>query len=389
MTVTAKKDKLKVRADEFDEKGEAEAAPDSEIDAEVQQLIRDLKLREAPIPYSKDVMAEIEAFAEKYRPVEKADLYFARQVKGMDLFKKAVALSTISSQPPVHLICIGDPSTAKTEVCMSFEAATRRTKFEWSSKLSRAGLTLSRLGPDLMVGTLPNMHMGCIYLDEFNLLPTTDAGALLSVMQNQLFSITKAFLKATNVPAKLSIVALANPKGYYWQSNHPQYIKDHIPFEDKALLTRFHLVFIILSPSVEEFQKISRHQIRYRVGLVNNVFTRSEVELWRKYVEHVRRLKITGWEHIGRAQRLISNFSTYAYRQHHRHRLAIPISARLNEGIANIAEAYARANLRTVVTSRDVAKAILLEAKTLGMIGLDVEAAIKAAKKGLKFEEED
>jgi len=385
--MTKSKETASIREDEVNEEKEA-AASSSEMDVEVAEFIRDLKLREHPIIYDSDDMAAIEEFAEKYRPVERAHLYFARQVKGMDLFKQVVALGTISCDPPVHTICIGDPSTAKSEICLSFEAITPRSKFDWGTKLSRAGLTLARLGEDLMVGTLPRCHMGTVFIDEFNWLPASDAGALLSVMQNQTFSISKAFLKAEKVPAKESIIALANPKGYYFANTHPSYIRDHIPFEDKALLTRFHLVFIVLSPSTEEFHSISRHQIRYRVGLVNNAFSPSEGALWRKYVEYVRRLKVKKWEHVGRAQNYISNFSTYCYKQHRKHRLAIPISARLNEGIANIAEAYARSNLRVTVSNRDVAKAILLVAKSLGMIGLDVKDALEATKKGLKYEEE-
>lgn len=265
-------------------------------------------------------------------------------------------------------------NSGKSEIAQSFAEITPRVRFCWGSKLTAAGLTLARLGNRLMVGVLPACHMGMAIIDEFNWIPVTDASAVLATMAQQWFSIDKAFLKVPYIPSKLSVIGMANPRGDYFLSSAPHQIRRQIPFHSLALLTRFNLIFIILRPEVGEFEEISDHQLKYRMGKKEIAFDERERELWRDAVLYLRYIDVNWTHNRAFKRRLIAAFTTEAYRQDRKGKLAIPISPRLNEGVSNLSEAYARANMRNEVWTRDVIKAIFLIARTLVPCGLDMNS---------------
>lgn len=348
---------------------------------ELEGFLSELERREKPPALGSERVHEIHEFIQRKHPFEQAERYVARHIRGMEEFKRIVALASISCFKPVHVIAIGDPASGKSEIAQAFQEITPRVRFCWGSKLTAAGLTLARLGNELKVGVLPSCHVGTAIIDEFNWIPATDASAILATMAQQWFSIDKAFLKVPYVPSRLSVIGMANPRGDYFLSSSPHQIRRQIPFQSLALLTRFNLVFIVLRPEIKEFQEISEHQLRYRMGRDTCTFNEKELGLWRDAVLLLRHLR-PGWTR-GKSfkRRLIAVFTTEAYREDRRGKLAVPVSPRLNEGISNLAEAYAKANMREEVYVRDVIKAIALVARSLTPCGLDVERAMERVAK--------
>jgi DNA replicative helicase MCM subunit Mcm2 (Cdc46/Mcm family) len=229
--------------------------------------------------------------------------------------------------------------------------------------------------------------MGHLFIDEFDKALSEELGALLGSMQHGWFGVEKATLKAPYVPAKTVITALANPRGDYWHSIIPNRIKEQLPFASLALLTRFHLIVIIRRPDLKEFAEISRHQINAGMkDLPHNKLAPDEVELWHQLVHYLRRVRITHYEHPGKSDAMISSFTTAAYHQDRRWKLAIPISPRLNDGMLRISMAYAKSQLRDTVTIKDTIRSILLTAETLEPCGLDVQDTFKAVKKNTGIE---
>lgn len=350
----------------------------------IEIFLGELERRERRPEFEDGRMAEIQEFIERKQPFEHPERYVGRHILGMEEFKRIVALASISCFKPIHVIAIGDPASGKSEIAQSFQEITPRVRFCWGSKLTAAGLTLARLGNELKVGVLPECHVGTAVIDEFNLIPTTDASAVLASMAQQWFSIDKAFLKVPYVPSKLSVIGMANPRGDYFLSSSPHQIKRQIPFQSLALLTRFNLVFIVLRPEIKEFEEISVHQLRYRMGRETCTFDEKELGLWRDAVLFLRHLRPSWTRGKGFKRRLIAVFTTEAYREDKKGRLAVPVSPRLNEGISNLAEAYAKANMREEVYVRDVIKAIALVARSLTPCGLDVERAMERVAKVVK-----
>lgn len=354
------------------------------FEEEVNNFLGELDRREHPPTLGQERVHEIKEFIERKQPFEHAERYVARHILGMHEFKRIVALASISCFKPIHVIAIGDPASGKSEIAQAFQEITPRVRFCWGSKLTSAGLTVARLGNRLMVGVLPSCHVGTAVIDEFNWIPTTDASAVLATMAQQWFSIDKAFLKMPYVPSKLSVIGMANPRGDYFLSASPHQIKRQIPFQSLALLTRFNLVFIVLRPEIEEFQEISEHQLRYRMGRETCTFDQKERKLWQDAVLYLRHLHPNWTRGKGFKRRLIATFTTEAYREDKKGRLAVPVSPRLNEGISNLSEAYAKANMREEVYVRDVIKAIALVAQSLRPCGLNVDRAMERVAKVVK-----
>jgi DNA replicative helicase MCM subunit Mcm2 (Cdc46/Mcm family) len=357
------------------------------IQIQVDGLIDNLKSREKFRELSTDSMRALKAWVAKKNVILDAPKIFGMHIKGLDTWKRVIALQAISQPQPFHSICIGDPASGKSEVAQSFQEVTPVCEYVWATKMSAAGLTLSRMGDDLAVGALPRTHCGQLFIDEFDKAPAQEAGALLGSMQHGWFGVEKASLKVPSVPAKVAISALANPKGDYWRSIHPRMIKQQLPFESQALLTRFHIILVVQRPDVKTFEAISRHQLNAGMrGLSHVDFSGDDLNMWKLFVGYLRTLRITHWENPVKIQDMITAFTKSAYQQDRKFQLAIPISPRLNDGIERIAIAYAKARLDDTVRIKDTVRALLLVADTLAPCGLDVESAFKEVKKKTKVD---
>lgn len=338
----------------------------------LEDYLQSLRDRERPPRFGKKRVEEIRDFIRRKQPFENPGKFIAKDIRGLDNFKKVMALASISPMRPIHIVAVGDPATGKSQVAAAFQSITPQSRYCLGSKLTAAGLTLARRGKDLMEGVLPACHVGAAYIDEFNLCKSEDAAAVLSTMQDGNFSVDKAFLKAQSVPAKASIVAMANPLGDYWLGLSPHQIRAQLPFRSLALLTRFHLIYLVLRPTVEEFEEISEHQLKYRAGSRKTItFNKEEKELWRDAVLYLRHVR-PGWGKMKVLKRkLISTFTTEAYREERKGRISIPISPRVNEGTVHLSEAVAKARLHRAVWLGDVLKGIQLMVNSLIPCGLN------------------
>jgi DNA replicative helicase MCM subunit Mcm2 (Cdc46/Mcm family) len=359
----------------------------AKIQLQIDTLLKELKSRERFRDLPVDTMAKLQEWMNKKNPILEAHKIFAIHIKGLDAWKKIIALQTISQPQPFHSICIGDPASGKSEVAQAFQEVSPVCEYVWATKMTSAGLTLSRLGDDLAVGALPRCHMGHLFIDEFDKAPAQEAGSLLGSMQHGWFGVEKATLKVPMVPSRTVISALANPKGDYWHTIHPKQIKRQMPFESQALLTRFHLVLIVQRPDVKQFEAISRHQINsFMKDVGHNAFEGNDKDIWNMYVRYLRTVRVTHWENPAKIQDMITAFTKSAYEQDKKFQLAVPISPRMNDGIERIAMAYAKARLDDTVRVKDTVRALLLMADCLFPCGLDVDEAFKRVKKSTKIE---
>jgi len=368
--------------EELDEEETRLKRREERFKAQVEKIISSLKQREEKIEFPEERMAQIREWIHEKNPVLHAENYFAKQIKGMIIFKRLIALSTISTINPLNTLVIGDPSTGKSEIGLAYQEVTPRTGYAWGSKLTQAGMTMCTLGRKISLGMLPRCHMGHVMIDEFNRIPPEDTGAVLASMQHGFFGVEKAWLKVERVPARAPITAMANPFPEYFKGVSVEQIRRQIPIQSGALLTRFHFILIILRPTVEEFEEITDHQIRAkRMGTPKCSFDDRERILWRDFVEYQRRRSIYAWAHPQKFQRMIKSFVSECYRQDFKlKRLAIPISPRMTEGMIATCENVAKAQMRTIVTNADVSRSVKLLAYALEPSGLDVALAFKKVK---------
>jgi DNA replicative helicase MCM subunit Mcm2 (Cdc46/Mcm family) len=316
--------------------------------------------------------------------VHKTEIYLkfsteiAPHILKQDILKELSALSLFSVRKPFYALVISEPAVAKSQVALWIEQRTPNTKFIEGTKLTSAGLTMTRVGKTIVLGALPQTHYGTLYLDELDKTPTTEAPALYSSMANHEFTVTKAILSATHVPSRQSGVFYCNPKGEHFMSRNVEVIKSQIPFESQAFLTRFHITMCLFEYDIKEFEEVTRHQYRSELDKIHHSIIDENIQNWKDYVEYARKYLIQ-WNYTKKMEDVLAIFSREVYKQSSH--LAMPVSARLNEGIFAIAEAYARTRLDAKVTIRHVVKAMNLYLECLEGIGLDKRIVIVEIKK--------
>ncbi len=179
--------------------------------------------------------------------------FIAPNIFGLGLVKEAAALQLFAVEP-VHILLLGDPGTGKTDILRSVSNLHPITSFGLGSGASKAGLSAAVKGNEIIRGLLPMANEGICCIDELNLMKKTDYAALYSAMEKGIITYDKAN-KHFQLDAHVRVIATSNPKGDRFVGNIIDILKKQIPF-DSALLTRFHLVFLIRKPGLERFARI-------------------------------------------------------------------------------------------------------------------------------------
>jgi len=87
-----------------------------------------------------------------------------------------------------------------------------------------------------------------------------DMASLYNAMEKGFITYDKGG-KHHKFSARISVLATANPKKDKFQGRDIAELKKQIPF-DSALLSRFHMVFLVMNPDVDEFRRIARSIIK-------------------------------------------------------------------------------------------------------------------------------
>jgi DNA replicative helicase MCM subunit Mcm2 (Cdc46/Mcm family) len=282
-------------------------------------------------------------FSEKARETVKK--YVAPNIFGLELAKEAAAMQ-LFAKDPFHILLLGDPGTGKTDILKSISELHPITSFGLGSGSSKAGLSATVKGDEIMKGLLPMANNGICCIDELNLMKKDDYAALYSAMEKGFITYDKAN-KHFNLEANVRIIATSNPKGDRFVGNMLDILKKQIPF-DSALLTRFHLVFLIRKPSLEKFSKITSKIVQNDKVKVNE----KDMDFIKHYVEFAEEIDV---EFPKEFEKQIVDFSTQLKKDEKKY--LIEISPRLVIGLIRIAKASARMELRKKVKKEDIDKA--------------------------------
>lgn len=282
---------------------------------------------------------------------EKIISLIAPNIIGMDTIKLACALQLFDTDK-THILLLGDPGTGKTDIIRSVSELHPKTSFGLGSGTSGAGLGVMFKGNEMIKGLLPLANNGLCCIDELNLMKPEDRASLYNAMEKGFITYDKAN-NHVKVDANVSILATANPKGDRFVGWMTETLKKQLPF-DSALLTRFHLMFLIRKPDTKEFLEIAKHILKGKDKKEyeeNKIFVKS-------YVEYARELDV---ELPKPFEKIIIQFVEDLKRKEDYY--LIEISPRLVVGIMRFCKASARMNLRKQVTSIDLerVKKIFLE----------------------------
>ena len=266
----------------------------------------------------------------------------APNIRGMENIKLACAIQLFANEKS-HILLLGDPGTGKTDILRSCSELHPISSFGLGSGTSGAGLGVSFKGDEMIKGLLPLADKGLCCIDELNLLKNEDRASLYNAMEKGFITYDKAS-KHVKVDADISILATANPKGDKFAGWMIETLKKQLPFES-ALLSRFHLMFLIRKPDMTEFLEIAKHILK---GTKKKEFEANK-RFVREYIDYARQIEVKlpsdfEKEITDFIKELKDNESDYL----------VEISPRLVIGFVRLVKASARMNLRKYVTSIDL-----------------------------------
>jgi len=303
----------------------------------------------------------------------------APNVYGHEVVKLAIALQLfggISKRLPdgtrlrgdIHVLLIGDPSTAKSQILRSVYNIAPRAVFNTGTRVSGVGLTAAAVKDEidgkwtLEAGTLVLADGGIALIDELEKASRDDRNALLEPLEQQTVTISKAGINAT-LNARCAVLAAANPKFGRFDRYAP--IVEQINIEP-MLLSRFDLIFVLLDEPGEKDAEIADAVFRAHTS---PKMVAIDSELLRKYIHYAREnVKSVKWD--DKAWNIIKDYYI-RLREHGKDTDTIPITVRQLEAMIRLAEASAKVQLRNYVTIEDAQRAVDLMDASLVSFALD------------------
>jgi replicative DNA helicase Mcm len=283
-------------------------------------------------------------FAEFSRTIhDRCSQIIAPNIVGFETVKKAVALQLFSPEH-IHILLLGDPGTGKTQILSAATELAPVSAMGLGSGTSGVGLAVTVKGNEVVKGLLPMANNGLCAIDELNLMKEESRASLYNAMEKGFVSYDKGG-HSFKFDAKVSVLATANPKGDKFTGTTVEQLKKQLPF-DAALLTRFHLTFLVRKHDIEEFKRITKALLqRGKTDL-----SEKEKRFLKDYVEHVHSLG-----EISIPKRFEQEIVDFiADIKENERKYLVEISPRMVVGFTRLAKASARMELRKEVAEKDV-----------------------------------
>lgn len=267
--------------------------------------------------------------------------YIGKNIEGFDIVKQAIALQLFATER-IHVLLLGDPGTGKTDMLRDASTLHHISSFGLGSGTTGAGLSITVKGKEVTKGLLPMADGGICAIDELNLMESKERASLYNAMEKGFVTYDKSG-EHYKFQARVRVLSTANPKGDEFKDGTLGELKKQLPF-DPALLSRFHLVFLIRKPDVEQFMKITKRIIRRK----KNAKSKDE-DFIRDYVKYAENIDVSVPEKF---EKEIMNFVEEIKKNEDK--FLIEVSPRLVLGFLRLAMASARMRLDNKVKKEDI-----------------------------------
>jgi DNA replicative helicase MCM subunit Mcm2 (Cdc46/Mcm family) len=298
----------------------------------------------------KALATEVES--DRYTIYERLPRLVAPHLEGALDQKLALCYSLASSPDyPVHLLLIGEPATVKTEL---IEEARRILPgaFYAGPRSTVSGLTANL--DDGSLGLLARANGGLALFDELDKLPARATKCLYEAMESGRITINSRKLKR-ELESRFVCIATANPSGDILAKRAREARKQLLDSVSAALLSRFHLVFVLRTPVGKELEKtVSR--ILIRSGKEN-----PDLPFLRRYFQTIKELcPLVRCELDPRSAsvKAARKFLARKISASKRGRLSAPLSVRAAEALRRLCISSARMRLSPQVDDLDVRNAL-------------------------------
>ncbi|MEM1563235.1 MAG: minichromosome maintenance protein MCM [Candidatus Bathyarchaeia archaeon] len=282
-------------------------------------------------------------------------------------------LPDISIRGELNILLVGDPGTAKSQLLQYVARVAPRGLYTSGRGTTAAGLTAAVIrekggGMSLEAGALVLADKGIACIDEIDKMRPEDRVAIHEAMEQHTVSVAKGGIVAT-LNARTAILAAANPALGRYEARRTIAENISLPV---TILSRFDLIFVLRDvPNKEVDGKMSEHILEiHRKGL-SPVEPPIPLELLRKYISYAKTIKpiLTG-----EALQRLKDFYLAMRSASESEGSPIAITARQLESLIRLAEARARAALRTEVLAEDAEAAINIMKRSLEEVGIDLSS---------------
>ncbi|MGB9683611.1 MAG: minichromosome maintenance protein MCM [Candidatus Bathyarchaeales archaeon] len=307
----------------------------------------------------------------------------APSIYGYDHVKEAImyllfggvpkTLPDITIRGELNVLLIGDPGTAKSQLLQYVARIAPRGLYTSGRGTTAAGLTAAVIrekggGMSLEAGALVLADKGIACIDEIDKMRPEDRVAIHEAMEQHTVSVAKGGIVAT-LNARTAILAAANPALGRYESRRTVTENISLPV---TILSRFDLIFVLKDvPNKEVDGKMSEHILEIHRKGSSPIEPPIPLELLRKYISYAKGIKPVL---TSEALQRLKDFYLAMRSVSETEGSPVAITARQLESLIRLAEARARAALRTEVLAEDAEAAVNIVKRSLEEVGIDLSS---------------
>jgi len=331
------------------------------------QIILTEKDKQQNIELSKEEKI-IDILAESIAPTIKLPIEIK---KGLLCYLVKGELIGNSDRKEIHILFLGDPSTAKSKISRELMKLTSKCTYADGTLSSGVGLTASVVKEPLLntnvveLGAFPKANGGHCCIDEFDKLPQEQTNDLLNALETGILNIQKSGVHE-ELETKVSTLALANPK--FGRFDPYKSISEQVLFS-APLLSRFDLQFLhIDKPDAKNDAEIVERMLTSQNSYENyeGILPTDDLQ---KYLEQARQTSVK----LSPEAKEKSKEWYVQLRNGEQYSDDTPIHAntRTLQSLIRIASAFTKLKLKDIITITEIQEAEEIMNYSLKQMGLD------------------